>query len=82
MHLISVCHVYFHYSFLSSILHKGRLDAFHNINTSEINHRHYNKNRTNNAVYLVQSEKYDKLIYIRQTYLGGKVAGSIPDGVI
>jgi hypothetical protein len=48
---------------------KGHPNTFHNINTSEINQRHYNKNRKNNAVHLVQSEKYDKLVYIRQTYL-------------
>jgi hypothetical protein len=66
------CVMFISITVFSPVFHiKGHPDTFRN-NTSEIIQRHYNKNRTNNAVYLVQSEKYDKLVYIRQTYLGGK----------
>ena len=35
----------------SPVFHiKGHPDTFHNINTSEVNQRHHNKSRTNNAV--------------------------------
>jgi hypothetical protein len=37
---------------------------------SENNQRHCNKNRINNGVYLAQSGKYDKLVYIRRIYFG------------
>jgi hypothetical protein len=70
VHLVSVCHIYFHYRFAPPVFHsKYHPDTLQNINTSEINQRLYNKHRTNNAVYLAQSEKYDNLAYITQTHL-------------